>query len=57
MYPLCRSQKTVYTTLFYRRPNMIKLTELMTSENIYIVTNLAAYIFKAFEVRKANTQR
>lgn len=39
---------------FWKRPNIIKFSELLLSENYAILNNLATFIFKAFEVRKVN---
>ena len=36
---------------FWKRPNMLKFIELMTSENQAVLQKLACYIHKSFELR------
>ena len=36
---------------FWKRPNMLKFTELMTSENKSELQKLACYVYKSFELR------
>lgn len=39
---------------YWRRPNMLKLTQLFLSENERVLKNLSLYIYKAFEIRNVN---
>ncbi len=44
-----------YIKQYYRhRPNMFKTVELITNDNCEILRNLAVYVSKAFELRKAH---
>ena len=50
--PLYSNIRTLYVKrYFYTRPNMFKLTELMSSNSKKQIRNLATFIFKAFEER------
>ena len=39
---------------FWKRPNMIKFIELLTTENKSIMQKLACYVEKAFKIRNSN---
>ena len=50
--PLYSNIRTLYVKrYFYTRPNMFKLTELVSSNSKKQIRNLATFIFKAFEER------
>ena len=50
--PLYSNIRSLYVKrYFYTRPNMLKLTALMSSNNKKQIRNLATFIFKAFEER------
>ena len=42
---------SVYQYYFWRRPNIPKFIELMTTTNTIIIRNLASYVYEAFRVR------
>ena len=50
--PLYSNIRTVYfKRYYYTRPNMFKLTKLMSSNSKKQIRNLATFIIKAFDVR------
>ena len=44
-------RKTHIKKYFWRNPNVPKFIELMTSNNVIIIKDLAMYIYKSFQVR------
>lgn len=53
--PIYSDLRKVYINKYYwLRPNMVKLIQLLLSENEKVLRNLSIYIFKAFELRNIN---
>ena len=46
-------RKQFIKTYFYKRPNVMKFIELLKTDNIYIIKNLAKFIYNAFLLRKS----